>query len=202
MTQEAIQALYTDIFIHTCMCVCVCVCVSHSVVSNSLRPYGLQLSRLLYPWDSPGKMLEWVAIPFSRGSSQPWDQIQGSNPGVFPTQGSNPHCRQILYHVSHQGSPQALYTDTFIGTKYKAILFWRSKDFISVSPASKACKFSTITPSLKEFFFLLRLLVFFISYRFAWTLCRYQIRPRNLTPEHQAGDLSMHLPWGLKPPIF
>ena len=29
-------------------------------------------------------------------------------PGVFPTQGSNPgpqHCRQILYHLSHQGSP-------------------------------------------------------------------------------------------------
>ena len=28
--------------------------------------------------------------------------------GVFPTQGSNPglpHCRQILYHLSHQGSP-------------------------------------------------------------------------------------------------
>ena len=27
---------------------------------------------------------------------------------IFPTQGSNlglPHCRQILYHLSHQGSP-------------------------------------------------------------------------------------------------
>ena len=29
--------------------------------------------------------------------------------GIFPTQGSNPghlHCRQILYHLSQQGSPQ------------------------------------------------------------------------------------------------
>ena len=29
--------------------------------------------------------------------------------GIFPTQGSNPglpHCRQILYQLSHQGSPQ------------------------------------------------------------------------------------------------
>ena len=29
--------------------------------------------------------------------------------GIFPTQGSNPgvlHCRQTLYHMSHQGSPQ------------------------------------------------------------------------------------------------
>ena len=28
--------------------------------------------------------------------------------GIFPTQGSNPgllHCRQIPYHLSHQGSP-------------------------------------------------------------------------------------------------
>ena len=28
--------------------------------------------------------------------------------GIFPIQGSNPglpHCRQILYHLSHQGSP-------------------------------------------------------------------------------------------------
>ena len=24
--------------------------------------------------------------------------------GIFPTQGSNPHCRRILYHLSHQGS--------------------------------------------------------------------------------------------------
>ena len=30
-------------------------------------------------------------------------------PGIFPTQGSNPslpHCRQILYHLSHQESPR------------------------------------------------------------------------------------------------
>ena len=31
--------------------------------------------------------------------------------GIFPTQGSNPrllHCRRILYHLSHQGSPRIL----------------------------------------------------------------------------------------------
>ena len=28
---------------------------SHSVVSNSLQPHGLQLARFLCPWDSPGK---------------------------------------------------------------------------------------------------------------------------------------------------
>ena len=39
------------------------------------------------------RTLEWVAISFSRGSSRP-----GIEPGL-------PHCRQMLYHVSHQGSP-------------------------------------------------------------------------------------------------
>ena len=34
--------------------------------------------------------------------------------GIFPTQGSNPgllHCRWILYHISHQGSPWNRVTD-------------------------------------------------------------------------------------------
>ena len=34
---------------------CVCVCVSGSVVSDSLQPRGLQPTRLLHPWNSPGK---------------------------------------------------------------------------------------------------------------------------------------------------
>ena len=40
---------------------------------------------------------EWVAIPFSRGSSQPWE----SNLALL-------HCRQILYQLNHQGSPGIL----------------------------------------------------------------------------------------------
>ena len=32
-----------------------CVSVSRSVVSDSLPPHGLELTRLLCPWDSPGK---------------------------------------------------------------------------------------------------------------------------------------------------
>ena len=33
---------------------CCCCCVA-SVMSNSVRPHGLQPTRLLHPWDSPGK---------------------------------------------------------------------------------------------------------------------------------------------------
>ena len=39
---------------------------SRSVVSNSLRPHGLQPTRLLRPWDfSRPRVLEWGAIAFS-----------------------------------------------------------------------------------------------------------------------------------------
>ena len=45
-------------FLHICVCGCVVVhaCLfSHSVVSDSLQPFGLQPIRLLYPWNFPGK---------------------------------------------------------------------------------------------------------------------------------------------------
>ena len=50
---------------------------SCSVMSDSLRPHGP--ARLLCPWDSPGKIPEWVVISFSRGSSQPRDWTQVSH---------------------------------------------------------------------------------------------------------------------------
>ena len=65
--------------------------VSRSVVSNSLQPHGLYLC----PWNSPGKNTGVGCHCFSQG--------------IFPTQGSNPgfpHGRQILYQLSHQGSPR------------------------------------------------------------------------------------------------
>ena len=40
-------------------------------------------TRLLCPWNSPGKELEWVAISFSKGSSQPRDQTQVCIVGRF-----------------------------------------------------------------------------------------------------------------------
>ena len=60
-------SLYTVLwqYIHTnkCVCVCVCVCVdipilsvlSRSVVFNSLWPHGLGPTRVLCPWNFPGK---------------------------------------------------------------------------------------------------------------------------------------------------
>ena len=48
-----------------------------SVMFNFLWSYGLQPTRLLCPWDSPGKNIEVGFIPSSRGSSWPrkWTYI-------------------------------------------------------------------------------------------------------------------------------
>ena len=43
------------------------------------------------------RMLEWVAFPFSRESSQPRDRTQ-----VLL------HCKRILYQLNHKGSPLGL----------------------------------------------------------------------------------------------
>ena len=75
-----------------------CVWARHSLSRvRLLRPRGLQPARLLCAWGSPGK---GTAV----GSHS---LLQG----IFPTQGSNPgplHCKQILYRLSHRGSPISL----------------------------------------------------------------------------------------------
>ena len=43
-----------------CVCVCVCTC---SVMSDSLQPHGLKPTRLLCPWNFPGKKY-WREFPF------------------------------------------------------------------------------------------------------------------------------------------
>ena len=76
-----------------------CERVSYSVVSNSLQPHGLEPTRLLCHGILQARTLGWVAIPFSRGSSQRRDQIQVSH-----------MCRKILYHLNHQGGPYTIDT--------------------------------------------------------------------------------------------
>ena len=71
----------------------VCRSVSCSVVSNSLQLPGLWLTSSCVLGVLQARLMEWLAIPFSRGS---------------PTQKSNtgfPHCKQILYHLSQWGIP-------------------------------------------------------------------------------------------------
>ena len=48
------------------------------------------------------RILEWVAMPFSRGSSQPRDQTHVSHVSCI--------CRWVLYHWHQLGSPSQLVT--------------------------------------------------------------------------------------------
>ena len=59
---------YTNIFIF------LSVCESHSVVSNSLWPHDCSLPGFSVHEILQARILEWVAVPSSRGSSRPRDQ--------------------------------------------------------------------------------------------------------------------------------
>ena len=108
------MCVHIHICVHASVCVCVYVCVhmasggsngkesacntgdlgflSHcgSVMSNSLRPHGLNS-----PWSSLSQNTGVGSHSLHQGSSQPRDWTQ-----VYP------HCKWILYHLSHKGSPR------------------------------------------------------------------------------------------------
>ena len=78
---------------------------NHSVVSDALQPHGLYS-----PWNSPGQNTVVGSLSLLQG--------------IFPTQWLNPslpHCRQILYQLSHKGSPRIM----------PAI--WRVKEELSIN---------------------------------------------------------------------
>ena len=107
------------------------------------------------------RILEWITISFSRGSSQPrdWtrspalqaDSLPAELPGkpkntgvgslsllqqIFPTQELNRdllHCRQILYQLSHQGSPSILYTYSVFITRDCVVKYMYSYFCFSIS---------------------------------------------------------------------
>ena len=120
-----------------CVCVCVCVCIQHiymlcctmlscSVMPDSLRLHGLQLARLLCPWNSLGN-----------------NTGVGSHSllyGIFPTQGLNPgtsHCRQILHHLSHQGICTHIYNiqDSCLNFKFSFHAFFSFLTWFQVKAA-------------------------------------------------------------------
>ena len=75
------------------------------------------------------RILEQVTFPFSGG--------------IFPTQGSNPglpHCRRILYQLSHKGSPR--------------ILEWVAYPFSSCSLVISTLPFSFVPTTVSPLFYL------------------------------------------------
>ena len=112
-----------------------CAMLSHSVVSDSLRPLGLQPGRLLCP-RGDSRQEYWIELPcpppgdLSKPRIEPRsptlqvDSLPSDRPGklmnpgvgslsllqgILPTQGLKwgfLHCRWILYYLSYQGSPR------------------------------------------------------------------------------------------------
>ena len=96
------------------------------------------------------RILEWIAFPFSKGSSQPRDRTRVSSfkvdslptepqgkpknygvgslsllQGIFPIQELNwglLRCRQILYQLSYQGSPLKSLSIVYCHEKYIVII--------------------------------------------------------------------------------
>ena len=76
---------------------------SHALLQGIFPTQGLNsglpnFRQIIYHLSHQGRpwILEWIAYPFSKGSSRPRDQTC-----------SLLLCRQILYHLSHQGHPKA-----------------------------------------------------------------------------------------------
>ena len=113
-----------------------CAVLSCSVMSDSWQPHIPWPAWLLCPWNSPGKILEWVACPSPGDLPNPGieprflalqaDSLLSEPPGkskntgvgslfllqgIFPTQESNwslLNCRWILYQLSYHRSPRIL----------------------------------------------------------------------------------------------
>ena len=109
----------------------VCTCVrpsvkwseSRSVMSDSLWPHGLYS-----PWNSPGQNTGVGSLSLLQG--------------IFPTQGSNPglpHCRRILYQLSHKGSPRPSVRLWIRDVKNFCASSWSSKMWSSWANVGERC---------------------------------------------------------------
>ena len=84
----------------------VSVSESCSVMSDSLLPHGLHS-----PWNSLSQNTGVGNCSLLQGIFS----TQGSNPGL-------PHCRQILYQLSHKGSPRIL---DWVAIPFFSTLAWK-----------------------------------------------------------------------------
>ena len=96
--------IYIDMYMHACTYVCICIYI-HACMHAELFP---SCPTLCDPTDCgllgssvhgilQARMLDWVAMPSSKGSSQSRDRTSISYISCIH--------RQVLYHWCHLGSP-------------------------------------------------------------------------------------------------
>ena len=133
-----------------------CTVLMCSVMSDSLWPHGLQPSRLLCTWNSPGKSTGVDCHTLLQG--------------IFPTQGSNSgfgHCRRILYHLNHQGT--SLSNSKYIIHTVHYLLWLINFITVSFYPLTVFTHFTdrlTLTSGSNHLFSISISLVFFLSFFF------------------------------------
>ena len=96
--------------------------VIHLKLNIIKRMYIEPLSLIVKNEILQARILQWVSLSLLQG--------------IFPTQGSNPgllHCRQILYQLSHQGSPSILYTYSVFITRDYVVKYMYSYFCFSIS---------------------------------------------------------------------
>ena len=101
-SSEGILCVYSQRLPMACL-IMTLLCTYSSVRVQLFVIQSIVASQGFVHGDSPGKNAEVGSHSL----------LQGIYPtqGIFPTQGSNPglpHCKQILYCLSHQGSPRIL----------------------------------------------------------------------------------------------
>ena len=166
-------------------CMLTSVQFSHSVMSNSLRPHGLQHNRLPCPSVTPGaysnscpssvrpsnhlilyrpllllpsifpsislfkcvssshqvaKILEWVAFPFSRGSSQPrdWTHVSCMASGFFTIWATGPQIWRQLSSLQSL-SPVWLFATPWTAACQASQSITNSRSLPNPCPLSRWC---------------------------------------------------------------
>ena len=97
-------------------------------MSNSLQPHGLYSPR-----NSPGQNIGVGNLSLLQG--------------IFPTQGSNPglpHCRLILYQLSHRGSPGWCYT--WIPSHSTSLVLIMCLKYVNILLSHFSCLWLSVTP--------------------------------------------------------
>ena len=98
-----------------------------------------QAPGFLCQWDSPAKKVG--------GGSDSIPQ------GIFPTQGLNPyppHCRRILYHLSHQGSPVVIHTKVIYSLVQTLLSRWVQNAYLPFQAWMQCLSSATYQPQGHE----------------------------------------------------